>query len=686
MNCQHCGAAIPMESVSFCPACGKKLMDSDIGEYSLAVWPEWKVSAKPIGKGSYGTVYKAVRHVRNIESVAAIKIISIPTDVAELESLRADGMTEAETKSYLQGIVDDFIGEVQLMESLKGVQNIVGVEDYEVVEKESQIGWDIYIRMELLTPFSTYSAGKTLTEEEVIKLGCDICTALEVCTQCNIIHRDIKPENIFVNRFGHFKLGDFGIARKLENMTAGLSQKGTFNYIAPEVVNSNQYDARVDTYSLGIVLYRLLNGNRLPFMNQDQQFLNANERRQAIDRRVMGEKLPAPCNASPRMAEVILKACEFDPNKRFSSATEMKEALMAVKNGTYIVTPPVQQMDKTVSVRKAPPVQTPVAPAKPAATPARPVVPPVQKPATPAYRSPAEDKTTAVRRAPVATQTPPPRPAAPKKKSKAPVLVVCLLVVCLLAIALIAGVAVSFLLKEGPSDNRMGGSGSIKTTYQAQNNDDSGITDSGSSGNTSNLKSVKVGDYIQFGEYEQDNNTANGKEAIDWLVLDVQDGKALVISKYALDCQPYNEEYEAVTWETCTLRNWLNNEFLNEAFSGTEKSKIPTVTVSADKNPSYDTDPGNATRDKVFLLSIEEANEYFSSDAARACEPTAYAKAQGVWVNDDNGNCWWWLRSPGYGQKNASSVGIDGWVSVSGYFVGNVGLAARPALWINLES
>ena len=252
------------------------------------VWPEWQVEEKPLGKGSFGVVYQAVRREHNIESFAAIKIISIPVDSSEVDSLKTEGLDMDSTRIYFQEIVNDFISEIKLMESLKGIQNIVSVEDYKVVEKEGDIGWYIFIRMELLTPFNAFISDKKLTEEEVFKLGCDICTALEICNKCNIIHRDIKPENIFVNDFGYFKLGDFGIARKMENMTGGLSHKGTFNYMAPEVVNSREYDARADIYSLGIVLYRLLNGNRLPFLDTEKQLLNPNERRNAVDRRMRG--------------------------------------------------------------------------------------------------------------------------------------------------------------------------------------------------------------------------------------------------------------------------------------------------------------------------------------------------------------------------------------------------------------
>lgn len=366
------------------------------------IWPEWQIEGKPLGKGSFGVVYKAVRRDHNVESYAAIKVISIPADPSEVDSLRSEGLDMNATRTYLQGIVNDFVSEIQLMESLKGVQNIVSVEDYKVVEKANEIGWDIYIRMELLTSFNTYICDKKLTEEEIIKLGCDICTALEICAKRNIIHRDIKPENIFINDFGYFKLGDFGIARKMENMTGGLSQKGTFNYMAPEVANSSEYDARVDTYSLGIVLYRLLNGNRLPFLDTEKQLLNPNERRNAVDRRIRGEELPAPCEASPAMADLILRACAYDPDMRFSSATEMKQALMSVANGTYQMA--ASNLDRTTSVRRAPANY---------------------------------DKTTSVRKAPTASNQKS-APAvntfgsAPKKKNKMPAVIAAVLAVVLL--------------------------------------------------------------------------------------------------------------------------------------------------------------------------------------------------------------------------------------------------------------
>ena len=199
------------------------------------------------------------------------------------------------------------------------------------------------------------------------------------------------------------------------------------------------------------------------------------------------------------------------------------------------------------------------------------------------------------------------------------------------------------------------------------------------------FQNIKEQQYIIFGAYEQDNKTSNGKEDIEWLVLEVKDGKALVISKYALDHKPYNTSETDVTWETCTLRKWLNNDFINAAFSAEEKAMIPTVTVSADKNPKYDTNPGNATQDQVFLLSITDVNKYFSSGGARQCKPTNFAVANGAY-KCDNGNCSWLLRSPGHNQDIAAEVTDDGYVFVFGSSCGNALCGVRPALWIDLYS
>ena len=298
-------------------------------------WPDWEI-IKELGHGGYGVVYQAQRSVAGITEQAAIKVISFPKSQDEIEADFTDGYDLDSLKAKYADVLQGYLNEYNLMRELNGQTNIVNCADFATVPHDDGIGWDVYIRMELLTPLNTYISDKILSEREVIGLGCDICSALERCAQRDVIHRDIKPDNIFLNEFGDFKLGDFGIARKLENMTGGLSQKGTYNYMAPEVEKGNSYGATVDIYSLGIVLYWLLNKRRLPFVSTEKKLLSPRDLVTANRRRLDGEPLPAPCNASSAMAEVILKACDPDPRKRFASAEEMKNALKTVIDGSDV--------------------------------------------------------------------------------------------------------------------------------------------------------------------------------------------------------------------------------------------------------------------------------------------------------------------------------------------------------------
>ena len=196
---------------------------------------------------------------------------------------------------------------------------------------------------------------------------------------------------------------------------------------------------------------------------------------------------------------------------------------------------------------------------------------------------------------------------------------------------------------------------------------------------------------IQFGSYEQ----GNGIKLIEWLVLTKKNNKALILSQYALDCQPYITSTQNVKGETCTLRTWLNNDFYNAAFNSTEKGKIASTMLSNADNPNYGIDGGNFTTDKIFLLSIYDINSvtcgfdnsYDRYDYARRCQPTEYAKAQGCWVAQNYycGNCLWWLRSPGYDSDFAAFVYSSGCVSYNGTGVNNDMAGVRPALGINLE-
>ncbi len=292
----------------------------------VSPWPEWEIIAK-IGEGSYGSVYKAARSEKGHAFYSAIKVISIPQSREELNIVMAETGDEHTARLYFENVMQDCIKEVSLMENFRGNSHIVSVEDYKVTEYLDEIGWDIFIRMEYLVSFPEYSAGKSYGKEEILTLGKDICKALRYLDRLQIVHRDIKPENIFVSRFGDYKLGDFGIARKLERSVSGLSQKGTWSYMAPEVYHGETCDARSDIYSLGIVLYRMMNNNRLPLISTTKQLITYHDKEEALSRRMAGEALPPPVQADGNTAAIILKACAFDPSERYQKAEDMLEDL-----------------------------------------------------------------------------------------------------------------------------------------------------------------------------------------------------------------------------------------------------------------------------------------------------------------------------------------------------------------------
>lgn len=293
-------------------------------------WGKWYLS-KELGRGAYGSVYEAeTRDFGNMKS--ALKIVSIPSSPAEVDSYRAEhiGADEKSVSSYFYGIVEDFLKEISIMSQLKGKSNIVSIEDYEVREHTDSIGWNIFIRMEILSSLGNYFSNRPITEKDVVKIGIDICRALEECEKKNIIHRDIKQSNIFVSDSGEFKLGDFGVARTLEKISSGLSKKGTYTYMAPEVYQGEEdYDSSVDIYSLGIVMYKLLNNNFEPFRTQ----LTEADETEAFKSRMKNEQMPNPANASEDVAEVILKACSYYAKDRFASAHDMRVALEMIVAG-----------------------------------------------------------------------------------------------------------------------------------------------------------------------------------------------------------------------------------------------------------------------------------------------------------------------------------------------------------------
>ena len=181
---------------------------------------DWEIESR-LGSGSFSTVYRAVR--RDHPGLdAAIKVISIPSSDSERETLKTEGFNESQSQQYYDEIARQYVAEIEIMESLKGTQHIVGIEDYKVVRRKDVSGNRILIRMELLRSLDSVLQQRSLDVKEIVRLGMDICSALEFCEARQIIHRDIKPANIFINDKtpGHvfYKLGDFGVARNMEKI------------------------------------------------------------------------------------------------------------------------------------------------------------------------------------------------------------------------------------------------------------------------------------------------------------------------------------------------------------------------------------------------------------------------------------------------------------------------------------
>lgn len=294
----------------------------------------WYIT-RMIGEGSFGKVYEVEREDFGRNYKSALKIITIPQNKNEIKSAMADGMDEKSTRAYFRGLVEELISEFDIMVKIKGNTNIVSYEDHAVYEHEEDIGWDIIIRMELLTPLIDYTQNRSFRTNDILQLGIDICSALEVCEKNNIIHRDIKPENIFVSMNGDYKLGDFGSARTAEKTSSGMSKKGIYTYMAPEVCMEKPYNANVDLYSLGIVLYRFFNNNRTPFLPEYPTAITYHDRETALEKRMKVFGIPGIKNINRNIADVILKVCSYDPKKRYQTAAEMKKALLSLKDLSF---------------------------------------------------------------------------------------------------------------------------------------------------------------------------------------------------------------------------------------------------------------------------------------------------------------------------------------------------------------
>ena len=768
-----------------------------------AVWPGWETK-NLIGKGSYGAVYEIELDVFGYTEKAALKHICIPKEDNMIEDMLANGFDQtsvtATFKSYLKKIVNEYT----LMREMNGAANIVNCDDFRVVQHDDGIGWDIFIKMELLTPLIKALDQKP-AEEQVITVAKDMCKALILCKKHGIIHRDIKPQNIFVSNDGDYKLGDFGIARTMDGTSSATHQIGTYNYMAPEVFNNKPYNHTADIYSLGMVLYWLLNERRHPFVPLPPALLMASDMQKSLDRRMAGEQLPAPAYGSKKLKQIVLKACAFDSKKRYQNAEEMLADLnMLLPDGSAKIADDGNEKKKERKGDEGKKTDSHkvlrivlIAALAVLAGLAILFAFTIRKCGDSAETNSQSEETgnsietttsaseeTSSSSTEYETSIDPTTSEQPDDSKAVLDHYQNLFVVR----DRVSGSEVEYLniRNEGNSSasivgfiRKYGGgevlaedgewvrisSGGltgyvkkeyiatgeeaqqlaleqaekyvraesenvrIRTTpstegeviayvptgtimsYEGQENgfyhvnydkwiDGYVAVDvcgydwylAGASSNLENNHSginqffnAKVGDYVILGSFEQDNNSKNGKEDIEWRVLAREGNAILVISRYALDCQRYNEILESVTWKECSLRSWLNEDFYNAAFSPEEQKLIKSTKVVAEDNPKTGVSAGENTIDRVFLLSYWEAYKYFSSDEDRKCEATQYALARGVFNLWKDSITYWWLRTPGSGDTYAAKIWYSGEVYHYGYPVTDNDTAVRPAIWINLD-
>lgn len=202
---------------------------------------------------------------------------------------------------------------------------------------------------------------------------------------------------------------------------------------------------------------------------------------------------------------------------------------------------------------------------------------------------------------------------------------------------------------------------------------------------SASAKTYEIGDMVTFGTYEQDNNRKDGAEDIQWIVLDKQDDRLMLISRYCLDSKPYHNSLESINWEYCDLREWLNDEFYNTAFTAEEQEKILSVTNENPEHDLYKTSSGRTTVDRVSILTREEAENLFTSVTDRNAAPTEYAQAQGAYKNPKTHAGWWWLRTTSGMKDHVTYATSAGGVSVEGREVIRRDAGVRPVIWITVE-
>ena len=682
--CVNCFA--PLTGGPVCPQCGFDNAAYRPHPHHLppgVILRDRYVVGRAMGQGGFGITY--VGFDTSLDRKVAVKEY-FPEGIAIRDAARTARVSCYSSQSYQERYgagLRKCMNEAKSLARLDDIPGIVRVLDH------FQQNNTAYVIMEFVEGVTLVAYLKRLPQRpgyrEALSLLAPVGNALRRVHERGFVHRDVSPDNIMVNPEGEPKLLDFGAVKTVSEGGSATETPVIKRGFSPTEMYST--DGRIgpwsDVYAYCATLYYILTGQPAP------------EPMTRMENDALGGRLSRIL--SPAQTAALLKGLAIQPHRRYQSMAETVAALNACCNDpapAAKTASPASPMPETEMIAKRapetvqidnPPPETVVTGQPGLKKPGPAAAPETEVIAQPASKNPgpATEKQPPVKPAPenagypyrtqkadapVAVIVDPPKTGGKKKTG-----------VIIAAVAAIAALCIVIVIAAGKSSGNVSTTSSTTqapSSTQAAGSDNSPITP---------LNSANVGDYVIFGAYEQNNNTINGKEDIEWKVLAKEDGKALLISRYGLDCQPYNESYNSVTWETCTLRTWLNGKFLNSAFSADEQSQIVSGTVTNDMNPSYGTGPGSDTIDQIFLLSSTEAEEYFSSDAERKCDPTAYAKARGAKEYKKTGCCWWWLRSPDH-ILNAADVDRVGGINRIGIYVNNPYVVVRPAMWVELSS
>lgn len=277
----------------------------------------WVVDSK-VAAGKNSVVYKVVRNQNGYET-AAVKVVSFPLESMPVEPKRGRGRGK-DRESVFEELVKSNMNK---MLTLRVNKNVVRFDNYMTIKDNGAL--HIIILTELLTPLNNFLTQEKFNCRQIAKIGSDICCAIDGFRKIGVVHKEIKPENIFVDNEGNFKLGDFGIV-DCESPNGGNETSSA--YLAPEVLNSNGADYCSDVYSLGLLMYKFLNNNRMPFMPEFPEAINDMDKKTAFERRMAGEQLVKPANADIPMTRIILRACAFKAEERYASASQMRNDLV----------------------------------------------------------------------------------------------------------------------------------------------------------------------------------------------------------------------------------------------------------------------------------------------------------------------------------------------------------------------